>query len=184
MKENIYTLDNSFLDTVFKFMYESRGTYQDVFRILEGVEQILNKKIRYNDVLMCLDQLAKDGFVTHEGLSNEQVPIFRLSYQGFIAFDSESSKTPYQSSLRRKKLNKSTSKLKTTLIAINAIAILIITGLQVYFDQKDSLLETNIQSMEQKIKELVKENNELKTVLNRKQETTVSKNELEEDQRK
>ena len=169
MIEYKYTFNHYFLDTVFKIMYQTRGTYQTTFNIVDEVEKIIDGRAHYNDVLMCLDQMLKDGYVTHEGLSKEKVPIYRLSYQGYLAFNQATNGTPYGNLITIESRKKRASRWKNVLIAINAIAILLITGSQVYFDKKDSQRENQIRSLEQKIDDLVKENTELE---NRRQRTT------------
>ena len=162
MRRTDYILNDEFLDMVFEHMYNKRGTFGSSRTIQDEIREWKNKKYRYNDILMALEQLERDGFLNLEDNQWEGFPVYRLTYKGYLTFKSDQRGRPYQSLINETRLKNRNRKLTTIAIATNAIAILIITASQVYFDQKDSSQDNLIKTLQQELEESRIENIELK----------------------
>lgn len=162
METTNYILDEDFLDMIFKHMYHKRGTFESSRGVETEIGKWKGNVIRYNDVLMALEHLQHDGYLNLEENDREGFPIYRLTYRGYLSYKSDKDGRPYHNLTIEKSWYKTTTKFKTIAIAINAIAILIITGSQVYFDQNDSKLENQLKSSEDELEKSKMENKKLK----------------------
>jgi len=146
-----YNLDETFLDILFKSAFDRRGTYFSTKVFHADLEkEFAPKRIRYNDVVMALEQLERDSFLSPDG-KWENFQVYRLTYQGYIEFKSSKNSSPYVDLIRRRRKKKITNHISTALIVANAIALLLITASQVYFQAKDTSIEQRMIQIERNI---------------------------------
>ena len=162
-RQTDYILDETFLDFVFQSAFERRGTYFSTKVFHTDLEEAHTpKRYLYNDVVMALEQLERDSFLSPDG-KWENYQVYRLTYQGFIEFKSSKNSSPYVDLIRKRRNKKIIRYLTTSLIASNAFALLLITGLQVYFQIKDDEKEQRMILMERNIDILKDEVGNLQT---------------------
>ena len=162
MKRTYHILNEDFLDNVFSHMYDKRGTFGCSKTITNEISKLKETDFNYNDILMALEHLERDGYLNLEKKEWEGFPVYRLTYFGFLTFKSDKSGRPYYYFIKEKNWKRFTGKLTPYFIFLNAIAILIITGSQVYFEQKDTFSETQLVSIKSELDKTKIENINLK----------------------
>ncbi|MFC0879006.1 hypothetical protein ACE01N_20595 [Saccharicrinis sp. FJH2] len=146
-----YILNEDYLDLVFRHMYEMRGRYGSTKTIHTELEKNYSKKFHYNDIVMALEQLALDGFLNLEPNKWDEFSVYRLTYKGYLEYRSSKSSRPYKDLIKRNISRKRYNRSKQIAIIVNAIAILAITGMSLYVDQKGSKNSEQISNIEDRI---------------------------------
>ncbi|MEO8590050.1 MAG: hypothetical protein ABI432_11805 [Flavobacteriales bacterium] len=127
-----YSLDETFLDLVLRNMFQTRGTYHTVDGIRQGLEHDTGTKIRHNDLVMALEKLAKDEYLTYEGEREPGHDVYRLTYDGYIAVKSSQSSSPYEDFIKRNRKTKNSTRSTKIFLTMNAVALVVITSLQAW----------------------------------------------------
>lgn len=163
MSKHTYDLSTEFIDNVFKIAEKYCHDFVQIIDINDYYNKCFKIPANRSHLVMALEKLLTDGFVqknvnSYDGITTS----YRITYDGFLKFKLSHRGEPYKDLISSTRNITIKRRLINTAIAVNSIAILIMTGISVYTEYHDSVSDKKINNIEKNIDKIFKLINDVK----------------------